>query len=68
MLRQADAQTNVLFVGRKLAMLTLRMSLTYMIWSFYFKALPEDLISWAKHSKLTLEPRTTYVRLEEVKH
>jgi hypothetical protein len=59
--------TNLLATGRKLAMLTLRLSLSYMILSFYFKPLPEDLVSWAAHTKLTLEPRTTYVRMEEVK-
>jgi hypothetical protein len=55
-------------IGRKLAMLTLRLSFTYMIWSYNFQPIPEDLVSSAAHVKLTREPVSTYVRMEEMKY
>ena len=57
-----------MLVGRKLAMLTLRLSFTYMIWSYNFQPIPDELVSLAAHAKLTREPVSTYVRMEEVKY
>ncbi|KAK5693744.1 hypothetical protein LTR17_025055, partial [Elasticomyces elasticus] len=49
---------------RKLAMLSLRIFFTMLIWSFELQPVPDELDSWAAEDLMTHQPQQTYVQLK----
>jgi hypothetical protein len=52
--------------GRKLAYIEMRIMITFLMLSFEFAGVPEELAGFEQHVRLTNEPRTCYVRLKEL--
>ncbi|KAK5706190.1 hypothetical protein LTR97_001177 [Elasticomyces elasticus] len=50
--------------GRKLAMLSLRIFFTMLIWIFELQPVPDELDSWAAEDLMTHQPQQTYVQLK----